>query len=46
MSETFQRPDKSFFQEPKELGDLINKENLIQKDLLKQRDIDKILKVI
>ena len=25
MSETFQRPDKSFFQEPKELGDLVNK---------------------
>ena len=24
-SETFQRPDKSFFQEPKELGSLINK---------------------
>ena len=31
MSETFQRPDKSFFQEPKELGDLINKGNLIHK---------------
>ena len=29
MSETFQRPDKSFFQEPKELGDLINEGNLI-----------------
>ena len=29
MSKTFQRPDKSFFQEPKELGDLINKGNLI-----------------
>ena len=28
MSETFQRLDKSFFQNPKELGDLINKENL------------------
>ena len=24
MSKTFQRPDKSFFQEPKELGNLIN----------------------
>ena len=31
MLETFQRPDKSFFQNPKELGDLINKENLVQK---------------
>ena len=30
MSKTFQRQDKSFFQEPKELGDLINKRNLIQ----------------
>ena len=46
MSETFQRPDKSFFQEPRELGDLINKANVIQKILPKQTDIDKILKVI
>ena len=44
--ETFQRPDKSFFQNPKELGDLINKENLIHKYLPKQLDIDKILVVI
>ena len=28
MSETFQRPDKSFFQDPKELGDLIIKGEL------------------
>ena len=46
MSKTFQQPDKSFFQEPKELGDLINKGNLIHKFLPKQADIDKILKVI
>ena len=46
MSETFQRPGKSFFQECKELGDLVNKGNLIQKVLPKQTDIDKILKVI
>ena len=46
MSETFQRLDKSFFQEPEELEDLINKGNLIQKFLPKQADIDKILKVI
>ena len=45
VSETFQRPDKSFFQEPKELGDLLNKGNLIHKFLPKQADIDKILKV-
>ena len=25
MSKMFQRPDKSFFQEPRELGDLVNK---------------------
>ena len=46
MSKTFQRLDKSFFQEPKELGDLINKGNVIQKVLPKQTDMDKILKVI
>ena len=46
MSKTFQRPDKSFFQEPKELGDLINKGNFIQKYLPKQTDIDKIQEII
>ena len=46
ISETFQTLDKSFFQEPKELGDLINKGNLVRKFLPKQTDIDKILKVI
>ena len=46
MSETFQRPDKSFFQEPKELGNLINKENLIHKYLPIQPDTDKILEEI
>ena len=45
-SETFQRPDKTFLQEPKELGHLINKGNLIKKFLPKQADINKILKVI
>ena len=34
------------FSEPKDLGDLINKENLIHKFLPKQTDIDKILEVI
>ena len=46
MSETFQRPDKSFFQNPKELGDLITKEKLVHRFLPKQTDIDKILEVI
>ena len=38
MSESFQRLDKYFFQEPKELRDLINKGNLIHKILPKQAD--------
>ena len=46
MSETFQRPDKSFFQDPKELGDLINKGNFVHKYFPRQTDIDKILEVI
>ena len=46
MLEMFQRLDKSFFQEPKELGDLINKDNFVHKYLPKQMDIDKILKII
>ena len=37
-------PDKSFFQELKELEDLINKGNFIHKYLPKQTDIDKIPK--
>ena len=45
MSETYQRPDKSFFQEPKELGDLINKGNFVHKYLPKEMDIDKILEI-
>ena len=46
ISETFQRPDKSFFQNSKELEDLIDKGNLIHKFLPKQTDIDKILEII
>ena len=46
MSKTFQRLDKSFFQEPKELRDLINKGNIIHKYLPKQTDIDRILEII
>ena len=46
MSETFQRPDESFSQNPKELGEVINKENLIHNFLPRQADIDKILKII
>ena len=46
MSEMYQRPDKSFFQEPEELGGLINKRNFVHKYLPKQMDIDKILEII
>ena len=46
ISEMFQRPDKTFIQDPKELNDLINMGNLIQKFLPKWADIEKILKVI
>ena len=46
MSKTFQGLDKSFFQNPTELRDLINKGNFIHKYLPKQTDIDKILEVI
>ena len=46
ISKTYQRPDKSFFQEPQELESFINTVKLVQKFLPKQADIDKILKVI
>ena len=46
IAKTFQRPDKSFFQDPKELNDFINVGNLIQKFWPKQADTDKILKMI
>ena len=46
MSKTFQRLDKLFFQNPKELGKVKNKENLIHKFLPRKTDIDKILKII
>ena len=41
ISEMYQRPDKSYFQEPQELESLINTGRLVQKFLLKQADIDK-----
>ena len=45
--EVYQRPNKSYFQEPKDLESLvINTCNLVKTFLLKQADIDKILKVI
>ena len=46
ISEIYERPDTSYIQEPQELKDLIDTTKLIQKFLLKQTDIDKILDII
>ena len=46
MSETIQRPDKTFFQKPKSLDDIINMGNLIHKFFPKQINIDRILQII
>ena len=45
MSEVYERPDKSYFQEPIELKDSIDTSNIIR-FLLKQTDIYKILEII
>ena len=42
----YQRPGRSYFQELLELYSLLNTGKLVQKFLLKQADIDKILKII
>ena len=41
ISEMYQRPDKSYFQEPHELAKLLNTDKLVQKFLPKQADIGK-----
>ena len=41
ISEMYERPDKSYVQEPTESKDLIDTTKLIQKFLPKQRDIEK-----
>ena len=46
ISETYLRPNRSYFQEPPELNSLINTGRLVQKFLPKQMDMDKILKII
>ena len=46
ISETYQRPDRSYFHEPPELDSIISTGRLVQKFLPKQGDIDKILKII
>ena len=46
ISETYQRLNRSYFQEPPELESLISRGKLVQIFLPKQADIDKILKII
>ena len=46
ISEVYVRPDKSYFQEPIELKDFIDTNNIVQQFLPKQTDIDKILEII
>ena len=46
ISEVYERPDKSYFQEPIELKDLIDTSNIVQHFLPKQTNIDKILEII
>ena len=46
ISEVCERPDESYFQELTELKDLIDTNNVIQRFLPKQTDIDKILEII
>ena len=46
ISKMYERPDRSYVQEPYELKDLIDITKLVQKFLPKQTDIDKILDII
>ena len=46
ISKVYERPDKLYFQEPVELKDLVDTNNIIQQFLPKQTDIDKILEII
>ena len=46
ISEIYQRHEKSYFQEPKDLESLVDTGKIVQKFLPKQPDIDKILKII
>ena len=46
ISEFYQRPNKSYFQEPKDLESLVNTSRLFKKNFLKQTDIDKLLQII
>ena len=46
ISQIYQRPDRNYFQEPKDLESLVDTSKIVQKFLPKQTNIDKILKII
>ena len=46
ISEIYQRPNKSYLQQPEDLENLVNIGNLVENFFPKQTDIDKILKII
>ena len=46
ISETYQRSNKSYFQEPPEFQGLVSTGKLVRKVLHKQANIEKILKII
>ena len=46
ISEVYERPDKTYFQELIELKDLIDTNNIVQQFLPKQTNIDRILEII
>ena len=46
ISETYQMPDKLYFEETPELDSLVSTGRLVQKVLPKQTDIDKVLKIL
>ena len=46
ISETYERLGKSYIREPPELGMLLETSKLVQKYVLKQADLDKILEII
>ena len=46
ITETYESPDKSYLEQPKELSDLVYSTRIIHKYLPNQVDIDKILNII
>ena len=46
ISKIYQRPNRNYFQEPKDLESLVDTSEIVKKFLQKLADIDKILKII